>query len=263
MTNSVVVVAHLIIALCLLVKPVTGHYGVTATVSANYTALANLIVRPDVTGLKINGVEFKGSPQQIGSYATMGPLFSGLPRSGVVMSSGRVVNVQEEGIESSGFFSPGDDDLTYELRKIGLTGFDAGTYDAAVLVVDVSVQKAVDIDIAFVFGSNEYLGFDLSKQYADVFGLFHEGTNIALIGNDPVSVKTVNCGANPPKNCNQFINANLLETSLAGYTMTRIVTLKLPVGTNQKVKIAIADAHDDSLDAAVFLSFQTSRPALT
>jgi hypothetical protein len=51
MTNPVPYIARLIIALCLLVKSAAAQNGVTATVSANYTALAKLIFNPNVTGV--------------------------------------------------------------------------------------------------------------------------------------------------------------------------------------------------------------------
>jgi hypothetical protein len=228
---------------------------VTATANTDHRGLANHIFRPDVT---INSAVFTGNVRQLGNYTATGTLFGALlPRSGVVMSSGSVANVQQRGLLGDFFYGPGDHDLTSELKKIGLTGQDTFTCDAASLAVDVSVQKAVDIGIAYIFGSSEYF---LSNQCADVFGLFHGGTNIALIGNDPVSVKTVNCGSNPPKNCNQFIgNAGRLGTSLSGYTKTLIATLKLPVGINQKVKIAIADVRHTDFDSAVFLSFRKAR----
>jgi hypothetical protein len=252
MTTSVV----RLIILCLLVKPAAAQNGVTAKQSADYTGLAKTIFNPDVTGVTVNDAKFSGDSQQIGTYAATGAFFDGLPRSGVVMSSGKVVNVQQGRNPDWSFAGSGDDDLTNELKRIGLTGNAAFTTDAAVLVVDVTVSKAVDIDIAYIFGSNEY-DPGIVIQYADVFGLFQGGTNIALIGNDPVSVLTMNCGSTPKRNCDQFIGnpSPRVGTSLPGYTKTQIATLKLPVGTNQKVKIAIADASGYFNDAAVFLGF--------
>jgi hypothetical protein len=265
MTKSIIIIARLIIALCLLVKPVAGADGVKATASANYMELANLIFNPVVTGVTINGAVFSGDARQLGNYTATGTIFSDLPRSGVVLSSGKVIDVQEGRVPDTNFARPGDGELMKVLQDFGLTVDDAETVDASVLVFDISVKKAVDIDIAFVFGSGEYF-FPLDDQFADVFGLFHGGTNIALFSNnDPVSIKTVNCGTTtgiPTRNCDQFIgNAGGLGTSLVGYTKTLIATLKLPVGTNQKVKIAIADGHQASnIDSAVFLSVRSFRP---
>jgi hypothetical protein len=241
-----------------------------STASTDLKELANLIFRPDVTGVTINLAVFAGDVRQLGNYTAAGTLFNGLPRSGVVMSTGQVVEVKEGGYPFTEFGGPGDDDLTNELKRIGLPDDQAVTVDAAVLVVDVTVSKAVDIDIAYVFGSAEYNYL----QYADVFGLFHGGTNIALIGNDPVSVKTVNCGTTtgiPTRLCDQLIdNPWTNSTSLRGYTKTQIATLKLPVGQNQKVKIAVADAFPywgdpfaDFVDTAVFVSFRSFQQALT
>jgi hypothetical protein len=123
-----------------------------------------------------------------------------------------------------------------------------------VLVVHVTVLQAVDIEIAYVFGSFEYNSW---IQDADAFGLFHNGVNIALIGNDPVSLSTVNCNPfYPLRNCAQFIdNPNWKRTSLTGYTKTQVATLKLAAKRNQKVKIAVADAQNEGLDTAMFASF--------
>jgi PT repeat len=266
MSNSVVVVARLIIvALCLLVKPVSGQSGgVTAGDSADYMGLAKSILRPDVTGVTINSVVFTGDARQIGNYYVTGSFFDGLPRTGVVLSTGKVINVRQGGSPSFSFGTAGDTNLSNELKKIGLTGQDALTYDAAVLVVDVTVSRAVDIDIAYVFGSREH-AWDIGYKKPDVFGLFHRGSNVALIGknNDPVSVKTVvSCDTIPPKNCDQFISNSPLRvgTSLGGYTKMQIATLKLPVGTNQRVKIAIADGSGNVDDSAVFASFLRLTP---
>jgi hypothetical protein len=46
MTKSILIIARLIIALCLLVKPAAGADGVKATASANYMELANLFSIP-------------------------------------------------------------------------------------------------------------------------------------------------------------------------------------------------------------------------
>jgi hypothetical protein len=265
-SSAVIVVACLIIALCLLVKPVTGQDEVTATESADYKELAKSILRPDVTGVTINSVVFTGDARQIGTYAATGTIFDGLPRSGVVMSSGKVTDVKTAGIPDTNLNRPGDVDLSKVLQNIGLTGIARDTYDAAVLVVDLAVEKAVDIDIAYVFGSAEYFWPSPTRQYADVFGLFHGDLNVALIGqnNDPVSVQNLNCKTTPQRNCNQLTEnpSPYVGTSLDGYTKKQIATLKLLVGTNQKVKIAIADARSKGDDAAVFLSFQGFRPTL-
>jgi hypothetical protein len=265
MPNPVRVIARLVIALCLLVQPATGADGVTATestASTDFKELAKSIFRPDVTGVTIDGVAFTGDARAIGTYVATGTFFGGLPRSGGVMSSGKVVDVQQGSIPNTLFQTAGDANLSKVLEDIGLT---TATYDAAVLVVDITVPKAVDIDIAYVFGSREYL-YGISLQYFDVFGLFHGGGNVARIGNgkDPVSVKTVNCGTTrttPTRNCDQFVvnQPNPIGTSLRGYTKTQIATLKLPVGTNQ-VKIAIADAEGPYDDSAVFLSFLSLTP---
>jgi hypothetical protein len=75
----------------------------------------------------------------------------------------------------------------------------------------------------------------------------------------------VNCDSTPKRNCDKFINnpSPRVGTSLAGYTTMQIATLKLPVGQNQKVKIAIADAVGTGDDAAVFLGFLSFQLAPT
>jgi uncharacterized protein YrrD len=239
-------------------SPTVATGGVTGTQSADYMALAKNILRPDVTGVTINDVKFTGNAAQIGTYSATGTFFGGLPRSGVVLSSGNVVDVNDVR-SSSSFDGPGYDDLSKVLQGIGLTGSATSTYDAAVLVVDVTVSKAVDIGIAYVFGSTEYK-YTLDSQSADVFGFFQGDTNIALIGNRPVSIATVNCGYTRPRNCEQFI-ANQSPNGFSGYTKSQIATLKLPAGANQKVTVAIADSWGFDDDTAVFLSFMSLTPS--
>jgi hypothetical protein len=261
MSKSVLIVARLmVVALCLVVvKPAAGtDKGVTATQSTEYMKLAKSILQPDVTGVTINSAVFRGDPRQIGTYDITGTFFNGLPKSGVVMSSGNVVDVRQGGSPDLAFNGPGDDDLTKVLKSID---YQANTEDAAVLLVNITVPKAVDIGIAYVFGSAEY-SYAVEAQYSDGFGLFQGDLNVARIGNDPVSVKTVNCGSTdtiPNRNCDQLSeNPGRVGTSLHGYTKMQIATLKLPVGTNQEVKIAVADARSYRSDSAVFVSFLSS-----
>jgi hypothetical protein len=67
----------------------------------------------------INGAVFSGDARQLGNYTATGTIFNDLPRSGVVLSSGKVI----------------DGELMKVLQDIGLTVDDAETVDAAVLVL--------------------------------------------------------------------------------------------------------------------------------
>jgi hypothetical protein len=234
--------------LSFLIQSATGQDSVKGTQSADKTLLGELILKPSVTGVIINSVSLTGDPKQVGTYEKTGNLFPGLPSTGVVLSSGSVANVEEGKLPNTSFGNDGDADLERELKLL-----DSGvvTKDAAVLVFDVDVTTAVDITVAYVFGSNNNPASN--AEYPDAFGLFVEDTNVALIGGKIVSLRCI--GAN----CNEFNdNSAGVGTSLAYYTKMQTVTLNLPVGASQKLKIAVVDGSvtsDSTQDGVVFLSF--------
>jgi hypothetical protein len=261
MTCSLVhAVRTVLFLLSFLIQPTVGQNSVTATQNADATALANLIVDPAVTGVTVTKAVLTGNAAQFGVYSKTGTLFPNLPCIGAVLSSGRVINVRAGGSLSAPFGGSGDTHLDTEVNKIKAGAF---TRDAAVLVIDVSVSAPVSLTISYVFGSAEYP----AGNFPDIFGLFVDNVNVALIGGKPVSAETVRCsnnGVGPSgPNCIYYINNPLRAgTFFSGYTTTQVLTLNLSVGSHT-LKVAVADGStsgDSTVDSAVFLAFPAPCP---
>jgi len=102
----------------------------------------------------------------------------------------------------------------------------------------------------------------VSTPYNDVFAFFVNGTNCATVGGDPVSINTINNG-NPfgsgGTHPELYRNNDLqdgsapIDTEMDG--LTTVLACQAPVNANQTnhIKLAIADASDEILDAVVFL----------
>jgi hypothetical protein len=247
-----------LLLLSFLVKPVPAQ-DVIAAMSDNATELAALILKPGASGVAIVKAELVGNAAQFGTYAYVGNMFRKLPSTGVVLSSGKVVDVSTAVFAPNTEFdnSVGDADLDKELKKINAN---YASLDAAVLLIQVKVSRPVAVSMAFVFGSYDLPIYGFTA-FPDIFGLFLDGTNVALMGDKPVSVATVYCDANGGVNCDQLVtNGNRVGTSLTGYTKTQTTTLNLSTGIHE-IKVAVADGGlitdvpNRAADGAVFLSF--------
>jgi hypothetical protein len=213
----------------------------------------------------IRKARFLGDLRQLGNY-TQDNLFRSLPSTGVLISSGRVVEVEaDSGFNGHVSFNrPGDGDLDTVLKTV------QGDYvsaDAAVLLVEVEVRIPVTITVSYVFGSFDYPNTFPGGMtwFPDIFGVFLNRVHVTQIGGKPVSVATVYCeneGSNPEGlNCDQYIsNRDHVGTALWGYTKTQAVTFHLPPGGHHQLKFAVADGGKGGKttysDAAAFLSFQ-------
>ena len=149
---------------------------------------------------------------------------------------------------------PGDPTLT---NLAGIT-----TYDAAALDFDF-VPPSSGIPFRFVFASEEYNEF-VYKGYNDVFAIFINGTNCALVPgtNLAVSVDRIN-GGNPFGAANasrpELFKNNARDSGAPMNTemdgLTTVLTCSAPVtpGATNHARLAIADAGDAILDTAVFI----------
>lgn len=183
---------------------------------------------------------------------------------GVVLSSGSIADLVPGPNESDGSStytgSGGDDDLNSLIN-----GY---TNDKAVLEFDFtisSVQPTVDLTFDYVFGSEEYNEY-VNSSYNDVFGFFVDGENCATVGDPsvPVSINTINNGnpygdADSSSHPELYRNNDLsdgggtIDTELDGLTTVLTCSATVSTGGVHRMKLAIADASDSSLDSAVFL----------
>lgn len=225
--------------------------------------LANTLVGP---GVSISNVTYTGADVAAGRFAGGTGIIDF--DEGVILSSGSVGNVVGPNFEDGKTTvnnTPGDADLDV------LSGFT--TYDAAVLEFDF-VPDADTVYVQYVFASDEYNEY-VHSPFNDTFAFFINGSNCALVPETttPVSINTINngnpYGTLPAENPALFINNDVsdgggaIDTEMDGLTVT--LTCEAPVvdGGSNHIKLAIADASDQILDANVFLeegSFSTEDP---
>lgn len=233
------------------------------------------ILRDTILGTGITPV---GTPTYLGSGAipfgfSSGTFTDGIAagigfESGIILTSGQATGAigpngnggdpetlsgQENSVnhESTNLVLPGDVDLT------ALAG--EGTFDASVLEFDFQTAGG-DLFFNFVFGSEEYIDF-VDTQFNDVFGFFVDGMNIALVPgtSTPVTINTINPISNSGLYRNNVDDGNTtipnlgLNNEYDGLT-TVLVAQALSLGAGMHhIKIAVADAGDEILDAGVFI----------
>jgi len=208
--------------------------------SAVYTGAAN------ASGFFDGDTSLFGSPSGVG---------------GVLLTSGSVANaLPPNGSESTsannGFAGSADLDALVS----GLT------YDASSLSFRVKLDPGTSgIQWKYVFGSEEYTEY-VGSQYNDVFGLFLDGVNLALLpgGSTAVSINTVNGGLNSTfyRN-NEPFSANY-ESQYDGLTtvLTSLATGLNP-GQEYALSFQIADRGDRILDSGVFLQAGSIKDPVT
>ena len=228
------------------VSPINGTTVTKDTLAASLLGANSGITITDVTyaGANIATGEFSGGTNILGIA------------SGIVLTSGSVNNVvgpnSSDG-ETTDNGLPGDAQLTV------LAG--APTEDASVLTITF-VPTGTTLQFSYVFGSEEYPEF-VDSEFNDVFALFVNGTNRAIIPNTalPVAINNLNCGdengAGARPNCTLYVNNHFpgtINTQLDGFT--KVLTLTAPVnpGVPNTLKLAIADTSDGILDSAVFIA---------
>jgi hypothetical protein len=224
------------------------------------------------TGAKVSAGTFSGGADIIGF------------ESGIILSTGNIAsvagpnNAEDSSTINSSDPSSGDADLTALATGEGQTGT---TYDAAVLTFSF-VPNGDHVYFDFVFASEEYPEY-VHSDYNDVFAFYVNGTNCALVNDQPVSINTIN-NANPKESAvtrppNVAVNPELYidnspstdgssprNTQMDG--LTRVLTCAAPVnrGVENTLKLAIADTGDSKYDSNVFIragSLTTIEPTAT
>jgi hypothetical protein len=120
------------------------------------------------------------------------------PTTGVVLSTGDVTTIDapnDNPDTSTTYRSPGDSDLNGLLP-----GQSEETHDACLLEFNFKCAPEISnpwITFNYVFASDEYNEW-VNREFNDVFGLFLNGENIALVpgSNVPVTIKSVNRNVN-------------------------------------------------------------------
>jgi hypothetical protein len=247
-TNTLSLALYAAVVLLGLIVNVTMA-AVTITQNADADTLSKTLLNPAAAGngvMAISGATVAGDIRQFGTFDQTSGDLPGLGSTGVVLSTGIAVETIT-GPLNSRLGQPGDQDLETLLGQSGTT------LDAAILSFDVTVTRQVSITVAYVLVSNEY-GRNPSP-FPDVLGAFRDRTNVAWIGDKPVTVVTLDCANKSGRTCN---NGQVQPFQLAGYSSAKEFTFNLSPGI-QRLKLAIADGNsDDSFITTVLLSFKSA-----
>lgn len=189
--------------------------------------------------------------------------------SGVAQSTAGIfgANGPATNLPANSVGTPGDADLTALALK--------PTFDACILEFDF-IPLGDTIKFDYVFASAEYQGFTCSN-YGDIFGFFISGPgitgpftgsskNIALVPgtNCPVGVNTINgstanpCGpvtapCAPPNNVLFVNNIGGATVAYNGFTQVLTAISEVTPCVSHHLKLAVADASDQTLDTGVWL----------
>jgi len=209
--------------------------------SSDATALAQLLAGAGVT---ITNAALKGAPQASGTFS--GAAGGVGIDSGVVLSTGNIAGVvgpNKSDQTSTNFDLAGDSQLDAMAAP-------NATYDAVVLEFDLTTTQPT-IGIRYVFASEEYNEF-VGSSYNDVFAIFVNGVNCANVDGRPVGVNSINAELNPAL----FVDnaGKTRDTEMDGLTVPLECTAAVTPNVPNRVRIALADTSDGSLDSAVFLA---------
>jgi hypothetical protein len=231
----------------------TSH-ALDVTTTSNANTLANTIVSSNIN-IDVSSLSYSGSSVTSGTFS--GGMTSGIGiDSGIVLTSGHALYAElDNTFTRAGFanYLPGDSDLNSIVADPGFS-----TYDATVLEFDFETTGG-DFFLNYVFASEGYHD-DVFTSYADLFAVFLDGENVALVPGTTshVSVNTVNLVNNSQFFINNDVNGsnppyNSYPIEYDGFTtVMKATTPSLFAGTHH-IKIAIADAGDGNIDSAVFI----------
>lgn len=225
------------------------------TVDANYTPqqlVEDVLVGG---GVEVSNFQSSGAAQARGYFDGSNSNI-GLS-SGIVISTGRVDDapgpngtpISDTGTEFSG---AGDLELT------AISGIP--TFDAAIVEFDF-IPSSDTIQFNYVFASNEYMLY-VGTGVNDVFAFLISGPgivgeqNVALIPGSTTPVTIDNVNANAGSNPQFYIdNENPPGSTIEynGFTQVFTATAVLTPCETYHIRLAIADAGDESFDSAVFL----------
>jgi PEP-CTERM motif len=245
---------------------------------ASATALVNALLAP-ASGISVvaGSASYVGAPTASGTFTNGGTGATGVGiDTGVVLTSGdaRFIGSSAafagDDANKSGTFTAGVGNSLTTNNSPGNSLFASlagasGSANASILAFQFIPQGSF-LRLSFVFGSEDYNDVVNSGFPTDVFGIFVNGVNYALVPgtSTPISASSVNCGgptsgAAPGggQNCGLFRdNApffGTIDSEVDGFT-TRF-TLAVPVnsGTVNTLQLGIADTLDSSGDSALLL----------
>lgn len=205
-------------------------------------------------------IVFNGSPFAAGTFKNAnvdGIGSAGVVQTGVILTTGDIHSAVGPNVSGQVGTSNAPAPGVYLAGDASLDGLIAPdtTKDATVLEFDFIPSKEL-VTFQFVFASDEYTELDPAN---DVFGLFIDGLNIAVVPGtaNPVSVFNINATLTPTLFFNNDVDVMVppYGTQYDGFTSVMTASAILAPGVAHHVKFAIADAGvDDTLDSAVFIA---------
>ena len=227
--------------------------GLTVSTGLEAAALADYLLSAPLASTEGSAVATCSDKCQIGTFSDAAGL-TGLD-GGVILSTGDAAADFNPGDPASKGFPSVQNQPDGDLTR--LNG-GAATKDTAVLEFELIATGDL-LNFQYVFASSE---FEQDEPYNDVFGLFIDGENIALLPDgSPVTIQNL-------KASNRFLPDPDFERS--GFNgISTVLTCSRPVtpGQRVKVKIAIGDVIDNAFDSAVLLkagclNFEPARSAI-
>lgn len=225
--------------------------------------------------------QYSGQASASGTFSAGGTGPSGIGiNSGVVLTTGDARSIGSSAAfagdspNKSGDFSSGIGNAYAENTSAGSSLFSSltsfGTTNASVLSFQFVPQDSI-LKLQFVFGSEDYNDLVNSGFPTDVFAVFVNGINYAVVPgtNIAISASSVNCGgptsgpANNAgaQNCSLYRDnapfTDLIASELDGFTVPIDLSIPVNLGAVNAISIGIADNLDSSGDSAVMLGAGT------
>jgi hypothetical protein len=245
--------------------------------SASATALANSLLAP-ASGISVvaGSAFYVGAPTASGTFTNGGTGAAGVGiDSGVVLTTGdaRFIGSSAafagDNSNKTGDFTAGVGNSLTPNNSPGNALFNsltnARTANASILGFSF-IPQASSLRLSFVFASEDYNDLVNAGFPTDVFGIFVNGVNYALVPgtSTPISASSVNCGgptsgAAPNvggQNCGLFRdNAlfDLIDSEVDGFTTKFTFAIAVNAGSVNSLQFGIADALDSVGDSALLV----------
>lgn len=261
-----------------------AHAGASVTPiggsASDWAASAVNALLADNSGLTVVG----GSAQYVGAASASGTFNGGgTGASGLGIDSGVVLTTGDARFIGSSAAFAGDDanksgTFTSGIGNAYAVNNSAGnalfapltsetTWNASILSFQF-VPRYETLTLRFVFGSEDYNDLVNSGFPTDVFGVFVNGVNQALVpgSNLAISASTINCGGptsgpaggTGAQNCGLYRdNAPFfgpIDSEIDGFTVVLSLAMPVNVGQVNSLSIGIADVFDNAGDSAVLLA---------
>ena len=278
--STIAIAAALNLFACASVAHAAASVTVLAdTSSASATAMVQTLLSAS-SGLSV----IAGSAQYLGAATAAGTFNQGGtdPTTGIGIDSGVVLSTgdarfigssaafADDWANKSGTFTAGVGNALASNSSAGSALFGAltpfATQNASVLSFQFVPQHST-LTLSLVFASEDYNELVNSGFPTDVFGVFINGINQALVPgtNLAISASTIHCGGPTSgaatgiggQHCDLYRdNAPFLgsiESELNGFTVVLDLAMQVNVGQVNSISIGVADTLDDVGDSAQLL----------